>query len=753
MTTYAVVDLEATGITSGQVGHVIQIGITFIENYQITDTIRIDVKPPVPINQHITELTGITNDMLAEAPYFEEVAEYVQTILQGCVFVAHNLFFDYKLLQEEFLRVGINDFTLETIDTIDLAKIIYPYEKKFNLKYLIEQRNIKLNYFIEHQADSDSLATAHLFLSLLKSIEQIELPTRKLISQILSYKQAYISRFFNTLPIIKDFKIYNNFKVSQQPKKILQCTNQLDKQYKIISDDEFSIENNIVTESSIILVRDEQKVYQLSKMYENITPIYSQQYIYYKENIDFICQHLEWLSMAETIQFCSFLVWQTGTQEQFVCDLELSTKLRHYLSWCNYEEKKEIDSRSQNTILIMSFETFLKQKYYQQNMYRHLVVENIEDSFQMINNYFTKSIDISYILSNLSMIKPQLDLVEDQLFVDNILVNVKKQLKIIFKQFPHVREKMKENNSIQTIWMSTIDQNVDSIINELYKIVDQIVNYPSQIFHQKFYKTMMEMLQTIIFIKRELNENDIVSLKIKEDKTYHQFSMVFQKTNLQKWINDNITTRKDSIYFYTKLDVSDSILNYYQYLFGLNSVYTENFVKNQKLWHFANDIIDLSTYKEHLIVKKTIKFIDNLTKNILILSPSVQFSQKLVYLDNTIIDMKYFSPKLKETSIKVVATYEQLMKATFNLEDFDCVIVIKLPFDPPSFEESQQLLTIRHFNYFEKVTLPKMLIKMKKIENRVSSNSELLLLDSRVGNSSYKELLFENLNIKNWYRK
>ncbi|MDQ8764895.1 exonuclease domain-containing protein [Streptococcus ruminantium] len=95
---YAVVDLEATG--TGTDAKIIQIGIVMVENGKITDTYETDVNPYHPLDEHIKELTGITDQQLCQAPDFGQVAGIIHDMIGDAIFVAHNVRFDANLLAE-----------------------------------------------------------------------------------------------------------------------------------------------------------------------------------------------------------------------------------------------------------------------------------------------------------------------------------------------------------------------------------------------------------------------------------------------------------------------------------------------------------------------------------------------------------------------------------------------------------------------------------------------------------------------------
>lgn len=77
-------------------------------------------------------LTGITNKTVANAPYFEDVAPTIFNLLEGCIFVAHNIQFDYGFLNEELKRCGMPSLRNKGIDTVELAQIIFTDRAKLS---------------------------------------------------------------------------------------------------------------------------------------------------------------------------------------------------------------------------------------------------------------------------------------------------------------------------------------------------------------------------------------------------------------------------------------------------------------------------------------------------------------------------------------------------------------------------------------------------------------------------------------------
>lgn len=168
MRKYAVIDLEATN--AGVTAAIIQVGIVIIEGKEIVETYQTDINPHEPLSDHIKTLTGITDDQLAKAPDFSQVAKTIYELISDCVFVAHNVKFDANLLAEALFLEGY-DLLTPRVDTVELAQIFFPHLEKYNLSYLSKQLGLDLEE--AHTALADAKATAALFIKLLHKIESL----------------------------------------------------------------------------------------------------------------------------------------------------------------------------------------------------------------------------------------------------------------------------------------------------------------------------------------------------------------------------------------------------------------------------------------------------------------------------------------------------------------------------------------------------------------------------------------------------
>lgn len=174
---YAVVDLEATG--TGADAKIIQIGIVLVENGEIIDSYATDINPYELLDDHIKNLTGITDQQLSKAPDFGQVASTIYDMIGDAIFVAHNVKFDANLLAEALFFEGYELLT-PRVDTVELSQLFFPTFDKYSLGNLAEHLELGLDQ--AHTAISDAMATARL---LIKIQEKIKSLPRSIVENIL----------------------------------------------------------------------------------------------------------------------------------------------------------------------------------------------------------------------------------------------------------------------------------------------------------------------------------------------------------------------------------------------------------------------------------------------------------------------------------------------------------------------------------------------------------------------------------------
>jgi len=172
---FSIIDIETTG-NRYQYGKITEIAIYQHNGQEITDSYSTLINPEMDIPFFITELTGINNSMVKDAPRFFEVAKKIVEFTQGRTFVAHNVSFDYKFVREEFARLGY-DYKRNTMCTVQLSRKLLPGHRSYSLGKLCAELGIEING--RHRAAGDALATVKLFEILLKKNAETETPRNR----------------------------------------------------------------------------------------------------------------------------------------------------------------------------------------------------------------------------------------------------------------------------------------------------------------------------------------------------------------------------------------------------------------------------------------------------------------------------------------------------------------------------------------------------------------------------------------------
>jgi ATP-dependent DNA helicase DinG len=217
---FVVIDLETTGNIPKKGDKIIQFAAVVIENGKITEKFSSLINPKKAIPIFIEELTGLNDEMVKDAPLFSEIAEKVMTLLDGAYFVAHNVLFDLSFLQEELIQSGQEGFFGPVLDTVEMARILYPTADGYKLSDLAERE--KLSHDRPHQADSDAQVTAELFLILLDRLTTLPIVTLKklahlsgglksdlqqLLDELLVNKEETIERLPESIEIFKELAL------------------------------------------------------------------------------------------------------------------------------------------------------------------------------------------------------------------------------------------------------------------------------------------------------------------------------------------------------------------------------------------------------------------------------------------------------------------------------------------------------------------------------------------------------------------
>lgn len=161
---YAVVDIETTGGHASLNG-ITEISIVLHNGKAIESVYTTLINPNIPIPTFVQSLTGITNEMVANAPQFTTVAPTIYNLLKDRIFTAHNVNFDYSFIKHHLAQAGF-DLDVPKLCTIRAARKIFPGFLKYGLGSICRELNIQINN--RHRAEGDATATAILLTKLLQ---------------------------------------------------------------------------------------------------------------------------------------------------------------------------------------------------------------------------------------------------------------------------------------------------------------------------------------------------------------------------------------------------------------------------------------------------------------------------------------------------------------------------------------------------------------------------------------------------------
>ncbi|NVO01926.1 MAG: GIY-YIG nuclease family protein [Bacteroidetes bacterium] len=158
---FAIIDIETCGGKyEFRKGKITEICILVHDGLQVVEKFTTLLNPECRINPFFTSLTGITNEMVADAPKFHEVAKKIIELTEGQIFVAHNVGFDYGFIKEEFAALGYK-FKREKLCTVRLARKLLPGRISYSLGHLCA--SLGIDNEARHRAEGDAVATAKLF--------------------------------------------------------------------------------------------------------------------------------------------------------------------------------------------------------------------------------------------------------------------------------------------------------------------------------------------------------------------------------------------------------------------------------------------------------------------------------------------------------------------------------------------------------------------------------------------------------------
>ena len=201
-TTYCVFDLETTGI-SFRTEKITEIGIMKVKNGEVIDTFETFVNPEKPIPMRVQEITNITDEMVKDAPTIEEILPKVLEFFGDSVLVAHNADFDTSFIKYNCEKMGLK-FDNTYLDTLRLAKDLFPDYKKYKLGIIAENLGIKVE--VAHRALDDVDTTVKVFKIMLNMLKDKGVKTLEEMDKVENGKDNYKKlKSYHTIILAKNY--------------------------------------------------------------------------------------------------------------------------------------------------------------------------------------------------------------------------------------------------------------------------------------------------------------------------------------------------------------------------------------------------------------------------------------------------------------------------------------------------------------------------------------------------------------------
>lgn len=201
--TFVVFDIETTGL-SKETESITEIGAVKVVDGKIIDRFSTFVNPERPIPAEITKLTGITNEMVADAPVITEILPKFLEFCQDAVLVAHNANFDTGFIRLNAERKCSIEVKNTVLDTLELSRALLPDLKKHKLDIICEQLGVSLEG--HHRAVNDAEATAEVFLKFIDMLVEKEIykvdDINVFSSQTVNYKKL---KAYHAIILAKDY--------------------------------------------------------------------------------------------------------------------------------------------------------------------------------------------------------------------------------------------------------------------------------------------------------------------------------------------------------------------------------------------------------------------------------------------------------------------------------------------------------------------------------------------------------------------
>ncbi len=775
---FIALDLETTGF-SPEKDKIIEFGaikfdLDYFKNPDKKETLQILINPGIQIPQITTHITNIKNEDLKNAPSFEEKKQEITKFIGNLPIIGHNIQFDTNFLRNNGIELQNTEY-----DTYNLSSVIFPNLNSYSLEFFSK----KFNLFHEnkHRALDDAIASAELFIKIIKEFENLN---PKLIKEIQNLAQKSNWNFKN---ILSNLNIPQNSKptpiTENTPQKITQKSPNPITEKILTTDTPFIFEINPPYENLIkeLTFKSNQTTYialpqtlfpKLEKeIPNNIAKIDLPQNYISPENLKKF-KEKEFFEDYEISALIKYLIWLEKTETGLLKEIKLIEKEYSTLNKVNIRT-----SEIQKDPSLISKEPFLKQatskeqkhpticthEYILQNPLNNnfnnsnsnIIIFNLENFYKTFYSQNSHSLKLNFLEQNLSDLKelePENKTIETLLSRCTILFGI---IGIIFEKFNN-KDSYNAICEISEELLNTKEwQNSKEIVNNLLELsieLGEIKTQKTAPFLEKW-KENLESLDSIfrnlnlnknlIWIEKDFNENLTLKktpLEIKQEITnfLNQFKNYI-------FIGNSLNLKDEGIFTKTKYDLPENTK--FQSLIktsnNLEILITEDSIEKDK-----NQIPDfIKNYFEK--TKEPIAVICNSKKRLEELTIKLS-TQKIPILSQTTNSLQKLEDQFSENPISII------LITPFSWEKFEqknqikTLFIDKIPFDPPSLP----FLMAKSRNYkdpFNELQIPQAILSLKRIlsyfktKNTQERDKKIIILDSRLQTKYYGKAFLENL--------
>lgn len=185
--TFVVFDTETTGLNPG-LDSLIEIGAVKYQNGAVIDRFDELINPKRKLPYFITKLTHITDEMLQDKDEEVNVTKRFLEFCQGSILVAHNAEFDINFVSRSVEKYNLGTFDFTVIDTMNLARQMYPDWRNHKLSTLVKNLEVDFNEDEHHRADYDSEGTAKCFYKMLLTLKNDKITTTDDLEKMIDYE-------------------------------------------------------------------------------------------------------------------------------------------------------------------------------------------------------------------------------------------------------------------------------------------------------------------------------------------------------------------------------------------------------------------------------------------------------------------------------------------------------------------------------------------------------------------------------------